>query len=488
MENSLPKDSFPELGQITTAKEKDLSSDSDITEKNVTSATEKFGLYYPELDKSKETKLNVLLEEVNTKASINYRNQKLLDIQTNVRTMLERVVTKINNRGIFKISRIQPCGSMTERTAVWKYGEGPGEERYTEFDYLAILDYSPEIIRCDLGCGQCVGVSELPVPGNTLYEYGINRLISNYNRVMYDRLFLRVLNVCLGSACDCFSVEYDDNNVYSSFTYQLAERCKSDYRCKECVVEMPTGNLRVDDSISIGRGPKDANCSLAFRWTSRVNTLSVCDKLLQEEAENITSLSIHVDFLPALEILKDKPDFQPTLEVHKDKPNFLPALEIPKTKLGEDAREHNFFLVPKHCKRRHAGEHWRKSNCMAEIAYIVNIMSEKHKKCYKIIKYVISRLIDDYSNTCINWYYVKTVALNHSRECSDSSEGCAECVLKILAELNNAYGVKTLNSFHDSDVNMFDRSGADLEYMFQIIITRLCSVNGADSCRVLLQA
>ena len=56
---------------------------------------------------------------------------------------------------------------------------------------------------------------------------------------------------------------------------------------------------------------------------------------------------------------------------------------------------------------------------------------------------------------------MKTVALNHSRDCSDSSEGCAECVLKILTDLKQAYETGTLTSFHESGVNIFRRTRCD---------------------------
>ena len=159
--------------------------------------------------------------------------------------------------------------------------------------------------------------------------------------------------------------------------------------------------------------------------------------------------------------------------------DFLPALEVIKAE--PDEAVHDFFLVPKHCNVCDDNDdvfrdyNWRKSNCMAEIAYIINEMSKKHRKCYKIIKYFLSTVgIDN-----INCYYVKTVALNHSRECSDSSEGCAECVLKILTDLKQAYETKTLTSFHESGVNIFHWS---LEYLdtttikfMQKVIERLCS-------------
>ena len=134
---------------------------------------------------------------------------------------------------------------------------------------------------------------------------------------------------------------------------------------------------------------------------------------------------------------------------------------------------------------------WRKSYCMAEIVYIVNEMSEKHRKCYKIIKYFLQRFM----KFGINWYYVKTVALYHSRECSDSSEDCAECVLKMLTELKHAYETETLKSFYDSDVNIFDSNNAAIfrslytrdKRIFKKVIKRLCSVRNTDSCYTLLQ-
>ena len=451
------ENSLPEWDQAIAPTEKCVSSDSEPTEKSVKSAAEDYEIYYPALDEITKIKLNGIFEEANRRASLDYSNQEILDIQVAVHTMLERIATRINERGVFKISRIKPCGSMAEKTTVWKYSKKTGE-RYTEFDFLAVIEYPPEIIRPVGGCRQCVGVIKMPVHGNTLNAHRSIFLEKN-NMVMFDLLFVKELNTCFGSACDCFFVEYDDNNVYPSYSYKTAEECDSDYRCDKCVVEMPTGILGVNHSVSVGKHDKDANCSLAFRWTSTANTLSVCGKLLGEEAEHITSLSIHVDFLPALEILKDES--------------------------VEDAREHDFFLVPKHCNGCRANEQWRKSNCMAEIKYIVHVMSEKHKKCFKIIKYFLSRFLENFPYI-LNWYYVKTVALNHSRECLDSSEACAECVLKMLTELKLSYRTKSLNSFHDVHVNMFQRDDpqrdhmqfnttADgLELIFQQIIKQVC--------------
>ena len=62
------------------------------------------------IDDQKKTKLNVLFEEVLAKASIDYSNQEMQDIKTAVRTILQKVVARVNRRGIFNISQIQQYG------------------------------------------------------------------------------------------------------------------------------------------------------------------------------------------------------------------------------------------------------------------------------------------------------------------------------------------------------------------------------------------
>ena len=73
---------------------------------------------------------------------------------------------------------------------------------------------------------------------------------------------------------------------------------------------------------------------------------------------------------------------------------------------------------------------------------------------------------------------MKTVTLNHSRECSDSSESCAECVLKMFINLKHAYETGTLTSFYEPRVNIFRRRTIldlyTIEYM-QKAIERFCS-------------
>ena len=239
--------------------------------------------------------LNEMLEQVNTRSSIDYYNEERKDIKIAVRTMLERVVTRVNERGTFKISRIVPCGSMAEQTAVLKFVYE--NEMYTEFDFLANLDYSPNIICRDNRCGQCVRVSELPVPVGAmgkLQEYG-DKFLRHCDEIdqvgtasRSGHLFWREVNTCLGSDCHCFSVQYNDHIEAASYSYKLAAECESDYRCDKCVVEMSTGILRVNHSVSVCRTLYgDANCSLAFVWRSKANTLPVYDSCYKRKLDKL---------------------------------------------------------------------------------------------------------------------------------------------------------------------------------------------------------
>ena len=432
-----------ELGEATTDAEVEYLKPNYYTQ-----------LLYPNLDETKKTKVNELLEEVNAKVSIDYSKQEIRDIKTAVHMMLERLATKVNKRGMFKISRIEPCGSMAEQTAVWKFWWKTGD-RYTEFDFLAVLAYSSEIIHRDHDCGQCIRVG---VNAKKLYDYSYGRFPGFSDKFHFDKLFKQDLNTCLGSACDCYSVLIDELTHYpNEYSYILATARKSDFGCDKCVVEMPTGFLRAN--VPVRYESLSVNCSLKFRWTSKAKTLIVRGELLPEDFWEINELTILVDFLPALEVLKTSPD-------------------------ENAACEHDFFIVPKRCNVCNRIKHWRKSKCMAEITFIVNEMSEKHRKCYQIIKYVLARFID---RAYIEWYYVKTVVLNHSRKCSDSSEGLTECVLKIITELKHVYETKTLKLFHDSGVGIFN-ANHDSEWIFQRIIERLCSVTNNDTCSTLLQS
>ena len=64
--------------------------------------------------------LNVFFDKILKNVSIDYSNHEIQDIQAALKEILHRIEHRINERGIFTISRIQACGSMEEKTALWK--------------------------------------------------------------------------------------------------------------------------------------------------------------------------------------------------------------------------------------------------------------------------------------------------------------------------------------------------------------------------------
>ena len=290
-------------------------------------------------------------------------------------------------------------------------------------------------------------------------------------RKKFDHLFWREVNTCLVSSCDCFSVMFDTKVSWDRVSYNATSAAhetdisNKHLPCDKCVVQMPTGILSVNTSLSVDRRrqtPGSVDCSMALLWTSKESNLTIFSDLLQQ-AQSIKVLPIHVDLLPVLELINCK------------RSGF-------KSKLVHDC-----FLVPKHCIVRGGEEEWRKSSCMAEIAYITKRMSKTHKKCYKIMKYILS-VVGKHS-LFINWYHVKTTVMNHSRKCVDPSKSCAGCVMKMLTELKDVYESKELKSFHlGVDLyDMFKYRHEKYPMLVKLCIGRLYSVTDTETCLTLVQ-
>ena len=425
-------------------------------------------LHYPALDETKRTKLDTIFEEVLTKESIDYDDKEIRDIQSAVNTMLNRVVTRVNKRGLFKISRIQSCGSMTEQTSSWKYDKETNA-RYTEFDFLAILEAEFEY---NSECEGCVEVkmqterfeAEWDAAIRTEHMFLHERVLK---REKINGLFFREINSCLVCSCHCFSMELDvgcggvDVISFKASSAHPDANSINEHGCFNCVVEMPTGILRINDKIPISQGSgtpiASIKCSLLFCWTSKIKTLSTY-KQLADTDKTIYNLSIQLDFLPAFELSKFSDEKQ--------------------------RNQHHCFILPKKCevcKPYGSSETWRMSTCLAEIDYIVNSMSEKHRKCFKIIKNFISTV--DRAGF-ISGYCLKSIVLQHSQNCTDSSKGYTICVMKMLIELKEAYENRTLISLQ-SGVDILQNTWAlfvaDQIDILQEMIRRLYFVTDDDS-------
>ena len=237
-------------------------------------------------------------------------------------------------------------------------------------------------------------------------------------KALISKLFLNEINYCLTSSCDylTFQCEKDEDGIY-----EISLRPSSDQHtqgCDECTVRMPTGTLHVNSEINIDEDTVyPNNCSLIFQWNSKVNRLSAPDKLLLQQPQPVSSLTIYVDFVPAQESLK------------------------PST--SGAGCEHDYLIVPKRCN---VCEHvdyfnnkWRKSWCISELNAFTAEMSKKHIKCYQTMKFLsVTSAHPNLPKTLPN-YHIKTIVLRHHSTCTDTTDDCVDCVLKMFHDLLQAY-------------------------------------------------
>ena len=281
---------------------------------------------------------------------------------------------------------------------------------------------------------------------------------------------MKEINYCLTSSCDCLSFstlpfesiqeekpDSETGTVFyirgASIAFQSASiRQKSD--CEACTVDTPTGTLSVNTEINIeGYWQSPRNCSLIFQWNSKAKSLSAPDKLLLQKPQPLSSVPIYVDFLPALESVKQTPS-------------------------GAEY-EHEYFIVPKECNVCKGNDEqlkWRKSWCRAELDAFTKEMSDKHRRCYQIMKYVTKR-----GCAVLSDYHIKSLVLCHHTTCSDTSHDCVECVFTIYRDLLRAYTRFELMS-HQSNLNILNdvvriSTTGDCEILFD----KLCSVSETDT-------
>ena len=333
---------------------------------------------YKHLSRRKKDKLNTFLEELVTEAGVDFSNPEIQDIQSAVSEMIERIKTWINERGFFSISRTEVCGSMAEKTAMWKCATRSNQP-YIEFDFLAVLKAA-----CDIkpGCQECFSVSAPPMNLDVL-EKSYRSLKYEYEgKNTVEECFTRETNNCLAS-CGCLEVIYRNQWSWGENIIQSSSTCsKAQQGCEKCTVERPTGTLRVETSEKFrDHVDIDAHYPLVvFQWTSKAKILCTRDWCCLPKTENMDNLTIHIDFLPAIELFQSK---QQSADVAACSSSGL-VLNPTSSEY-----EHYCFLVAKSCHVCHPHNRgykstWRRSGCRAEIDTIVNKMSDKHRKCYQV--------------------------------------------------------------------------------------------------------
>ena len=359
--------------------------------------------------KAKDRRLKTFYENILRNAPLNFNNKEIQDIQIAVRQMLERVTAQINTEpeSRFKISHIQPCGSMEEKSSILKSDSvtydynGVGMTKYIEFDYLAIIDKSDDV-RLEGSCPGCrFGEESILKQGNgDKFPLGDG----------FDDVFYSQLGRSIASLCSCFSLVF--HSLPTGFSFEPAN--PNINGCPSCTVTMDTGCLMVMPNVI---NNDLVGCSLTSLWTSYVSSLSDfdCDDTLQT-TKQIQYLPIHIDFIPARKIS------------------------------GQQINGSNpLFLVPKRCSFCQC--RCRLSDCLGEIEYFLNSVSEKHRKTYLIIKF-ISQFFEDLPK-----YHIKVVLFHHCKICTDTSEDYTTCVLSILRELSQSYKNGVLMAFR-GNVNL----------------------------------
>ena len=368
-------------------------------------------------------KLNILFENIVENASVDYAKGEVLDIQAAVKRVLEKVTMRMNHRGIYKISHVQPCGSMAEKMSVIKTATAiplnyinSKSGRHIEFDFFAVLE-KPCKIKSDKVCPGCLDrdgpafdserLGKLCAYDSHILEYQFLQSNPLYWEGTAD-VFKKELNYCLASGCNCFSFVYRKIEcIHADFSFKSTTQGTGG--CSECTITMDTGYLQVASKVNIG----PMHCSTLLVWTSHARSLIDIDDDTLQPTEPIKILPIYVDFLPAVRIFR-------------------------KTEKVCDL-EHNYLIVPKRCNLCY--KNWRVSDSLQEVDFVLNKMSDKHRMCFKVLKFITEHKL-------LNAYYLKLVVIYHSNNCSDSSKDCVNCVTDILNNLLQAFKNGVLMSFH----------------------------------------
>ena len=109
------------------------------------------------LGEDRRDKLNSLFKDIVAEAAIDFNDEKIKSVQASVMNLVERAKQYLNEQiDGFNISRIVPCGSMAEKSSLWKLSNHG--LTYIEYDFLAVLHgYNDnEIVQ---GCSGCKNVT-----------------------------------------------------------------------------------------------------------------------------------------------------------------------------------------------------------------------------------------------------------------------------------------------------------------------------------------
>ena len=386
-------------------------------------------MFCPRRRKMKGNKrLNSFFEDILDNVAIDYDNEELSDVRSSILDFLKRTVERINKRGLFKVSRIEPCGSMAEMTSLWKFPSSYKMQVHgsIEFDFLAVLDKQTHHVHRTAKCSFCMEVLEPAMDTDRLsHEHGDLLAIKNYSCDPHtvDALFKKEIYFSITSECSCFSLVESPLNSHKGYQNCRLEPTSFKYQnsCNRCGIKNKSGELQP------ACWEEYESCSFLLLWTSFNQSLFSPDPEDLTKQTPVQHLAVYVDFLPAIEVIDDKD------------------------------LTHVCFLVPKQCQPcGFLSSTWRVSTCKDEVQAIA-IMSEKHRRCFQLLKFLLQA---QYSTS----YHLKTAVLNHNSTCHDSSEDCPSCVFSVLRDLRRAYKSNHLKSFK-LHANLLPRQGYEIRML-----------------------
>ena len=233
--------------------------------------------------------LSKLFDEIAAKATIDCERQEIKDISSAMDEMLYRLVgnrmTMVYEKDSFITaldfgpSYLQPCGSMSENTSLWKSVKRQGRERkFIEYDYLVILGNQDNAV--DIREGRCQGCKGL---------YNNNDELLRPRA--FCRSFLSTLYYKIENMCKCLVDVVD----------KVSELDRKP--CNQCTVAKSTGYLQIAKLPDIGHEDVkySERCSLVLFWTSKTDSLLASNLETLQSTEKIKRLVIRVDILPGFE-------------------------------------------------------------------------------------------------------------------------------------------------------------------------------------------
>ena len=297
-------------------------------------------------------------------------------------------------------------------------------EPYIEFDFLAVLCkprcFTVNTTNCP-GCKQILGNYTIDLSKTCVQELD-NVSHSEKPKISFNpahpdeimELMHYELWTSSVSFCTCSRI-----TSHSNFHFKTT----SMGNCENCIIDKPTGYLQVANGCHTRK-----EYSICLVWKSKIGSLFAPDVDSLQLSRRLDEIPIHIDFIPAYEILTE-------------------------TTTSEGRQEHDCFLVAKRCASCDEQNTWRASYCVKEIDHFTYKVSSEHKKCFMLIKYLFEQLNieTEYPGsgtpTPLKSYEAKSAVLNHNGNCTANPDQYHDCVVTILQELSSCYLTGQLNTY-----------------------------------------